>query len=53
MEYQIIRAESYTMLEQQVCNALKQGWLPLGGVAMAWTNSDVMIAQAMTRATGQ
>ncbi|TFL19859.1 DUF1737 domain-containing protein [Jannaschia formosa] len=35
MDYKIIRSESHTVLEKKVRSAMKEGWRPVGGIAIA------------------
>lgn len=49
MEYKIIESDTLAMLVTQVNGAIKEGFIPLGGVSSNVNFSIIMYAQAMTR----
>lgn len=51
MEYKIVRVGSRLGgdMERDVNEEIKNGWIPLGGVAIAAYEGEVVLLQAMTR----
>ena len=53
MEYQLISAESAAELQLQVNEALKNGWIPLGGVSTYVLDHAAWFVQAVTKEKAQ
>lgn len=48
MQYKVILTDSVGSLERRVNDAIKQGWIPQGGIAV-WSERTSPIMQAMIR----
>jgi hypothetical protein len=48
--YKLIKANSNQLMESQVSDMLKAGWVPLGGISRDWNGHQCMQAMVMYEA---